>query len=163
MSPVCLSPVLVLVGKVKPLLDMVRVKEGLFDLGSGHKLLPFQGISNGLSADGDVGGITKLMVQLGHSIGFACGDKSHQLMVIIGRELRRATTSILFERASELRAKFSNSRVANTKSSCNLATGVTIFQHRNDGVMSINREGSHSAGTVWGKWGQALKTSLLYI
>jgi hypothetical protein len=150
MSPVNFSPVLILVGKVELLLDMMRVKKGLLDLSSGHKLLFFQRVSNVLSTDSDVGDVLELRLQLGSSIGFACGDKSHQLMAIMERELWRTTTSILFERASELRTYFRNIRVTNTKSSCNLATGVTIFQHRNDRVTGISWESFHRASTDQG-------------
>jgi hypothetical protein len=112
-----------------------------------------------LSSERDVVDVSKLPLELGRSIGFACGDKSHQLMAIMKRELGRMATSICFERASELRAYFRYSRVTNTKSSCNLATGVTIFQHRNDQATGISWEGSHSASTMKGEVGKVGKIS----
>ena len=55
------------------------------------------------------------------------GDKSHQLTVVIVRKFSRMTTSIFFKSASDLRMIFRDSRMTNTKFSCNLTTGVTIF------------------------------------
>ena len=62
MSPVHFSLMLILVSKVKALLDMTRAEKRLFDLGPGYKLLFFQSISNGLSADSNVGDILKLLL-----------------------------------------------------------------------------------------------------
>src|ERR1700744_6082313 len=104
MSPVSLSPVLILVGKVQLLLDMTGEEKRLLDLGSGYQVLSLEGITNGLGADSDVGDVLKLTLELGGSISLACGDKSHQLTAIIGGELRRTTTRVLFQRASDLRA-----------------------------------------------------------
>src|SRR5436190_892081 len=106
---------LILVNKVKALLDMMRAEKKLFDLGPGHKLLFFQSILNGLSADSDVGDILNLLLQLSSSISFVCGNKSHQLMMIIVRKCSRMTTSIFFKSASNLRVIFRDSRMANTK------------------------------------------------
>jgi hypothetical protein len=77
MSPVSLSPVLVLVGKVQSLLDMAAKKKGLLDLGSGHQVLLLEDVMNGLGADSDIGDGLKLTLELGGSISFACGDKLH--------------------------------------------------------------------------------------
>ena len=145
MSPVHFSSMLILVSKVKMLLDMTRAEKRLFDLGSEHKLLFFWSISNGFGADSNIGDILKLLLQLSSSISFACGDKLHQLTAIVVREYSRTTTSIFFKSASDLRAIFRDSRMTNTKFGCNLTTGVTILQHKNDGLSSFSRKGFHDA------------------
>ena len=61
------------------LFDMVMTKKRFLDLGTGNQVLFFQGIMNGLDSDRDVGDVMKVLMDLGGSISFACGDKSHQL------------------------------------------------------------------------------------
>ena len=142
---------------------MTRAKKGLLGLDSGHQFLLLECIANGLDTDGGIGDGLELALQLSGSIGFACGDKSHQLTAVIGGELMRTTTRVLFQSPSDLRTKFRDSRVSNTKSSCNVVTGVTIFQHRNDRVAGVSREWPHGMGVRWVGWGMTLKTSHLYI
>lgn len=143
MSPVLLSPVLVLTGKVQALFEVARAKKGLLDLGTSNQVLLLESITNCLGADIDVGDISELPLEMGSCVSLACGDKSHQLMVIIGRELSRVTTNTLGKSASNLRAKFRDSRVTNSKPSSNLATRITILQQRDDRHPGLSRKLLH--------------------
>src|ERR1700726_2534198 len=143
MSPVLLSPVLVLTGKVQALFEVARVKKGLLDLGTSNQVLFLESITNCLGADINVGDISELPLEMGSCVSLACGDKLHQLMVIIGRELSRVTTNTLGKSASNLRVKFRDSRVTNSKPSSNLVTRITILQQRDDRHPGLSRKLLH--------------------
>ena len=70
---------------------------------------------NCLGADNDIGDVLKLPLQLGHSIGFACGNKLYQLMAIIQSKLGRAATRALGERRRKLRVKLTDSGMPNIR------------------------------------------------
>jgi hypothetical protein len=84
-------------------------------------------IASGIGAGSDVNDILKPTKQLPDGNGFACDRKSLQLMAVIGGELMRTTTMILFEGTSGLIVLYRDGGVTITKFNCNLKTVITIF------------------------------------
>ena len=71
----------------------------------------------------------ELLLKLSDSISPASGDKTSEIVAIIGSELGRMTSMVLLKGGREFRVYFRNSRLLNTQLLSNLPNRIPIFQH----------------------------------
>src|SRR5215470_8051197 len=131
--PVLIGPMLVLLCKLLTLLEMANFKKRLRGLYNGTHILFLKCIPNGLVADMN----PCHPLELRSSISLSRDNESNKMATIMGGEFGRMASRIMFERSSDLRANFSNSRRANIKLFGNLSTRVTILKHADNDAMGI--------------------------